>query len=343
LPRRWAGRSHNCAVVCATVRAGRRIGARPFERGRIATARNRLFGKNRFGRSAAIAALTGLVLSAALGSAGWANAAAARSDGSGSDTCAPFTTFRRANFGNSTKINNRFLPLVPGMQFTLEGRANTGGAPLPHTVIFTVTDMVKVINGVRTRVIWDRDINDGQLSEAELAFFAQDRSGNVWSMGEYPEEYDEDSGKFTGAPNTWIPGVAGAKAGVMMPGKPQLNTPAYLQGLAPKIEFLDCGQVFQTGQQACVPVKCYNNVLVTDETSPLTEAGAHQRKFYAPGVGNVQIAAVDDPEGETLVLIKVIKLGPKGLANARAKVRALEKRAFRVSSVYRHTRAMFRG
>jgi hypothetical protein len=63
----------------------------------------------------------------------------------------------------------------------------------------------------------------------------------------------------------------------------------------------------------------------------------HQRKDYAPGVGNVRISAVGDPEGETLVLTKIVRLGPSGLAQARAAVHKLERRAYQISSVYRHT------
>jgi hypothetical protein len=249
-------------------------------------------------------------------------------------TCRPFTEFMASDFGRSTKIDNRFLPLVPGTQLSLEGRANTGGAALPHTVVFTVTDLVKQIDGVYSLVVWDVDISDGQKAEAELAFFAQDKAGNVWNLGEYPEEYEQ--GKFVGAPNTWISGQR-AVGGVHMPANPQLGKPAYLQGFAPRIDFLDCAQVFAMGERVCVPVTCFDNVLVTDETSPLADPGAHQRKHHAPGVGIVQIGAVDDPEGETLVLIKLKHLGPHALAEAREEALKLDRHAYQVSEVYRQT------
>ena len=65
-------------------------------------------------------------------------------------------------------------------------------------MVFTVTDLTKMINGIETRVILDQDLRvnesgDEELSEEELAFFAQDDDHNVWSMGEYPEEIDEDT------------------------------------------------------------------------------------------------------------------------------------------------------
>jgi hypothetical protein len=251
-------------------------------------------------------------------------------------TCDPVTRFDPANFPHSARINNKWLPLTPGMQFTLKGRANTGGTPLPHTVVLTVTDLTKVINGVRTVVLWDRDFNDGQLTEAELAFHGQDNVGRVWGLGEYPEEYE--NGRFTGAPNTWIAGQARAKAGIMMLAHPRVGTPRYLQGSAPKIDFLDCAKVFRTGQHVCVPVRCYDNVLVTDENSPLDPASGHQRKFFAPGVGNIKITAVNDPEGETLVLTKLVHLNPNDLAKARRAALKLDRHAYQVSEVYRHTR-----
>src|SRR5687768_12049769 len=67
--------------------------------------------------------------------------------------------FDRRNFSDSTRIDNRWHPLVPGTQFVYEGESDRGQGRRPHQVIFTVTDLTKVINGVRTVVLWDRDIN----------------------------------------------------------------------------------------------------------------------------------------------------------------------------------------
>jgi hypothetical protein len=252
--------------------------------------------------------------------------------------CDPVTRLAPGNFPKWPKITNKFLPLAPGTEFTLAGRANRGGGPLPHTVVLTVTDLTKVIDGIRTVVLWDVDSNEGQVQEAELAFHAQDEFGRVWGLGEYPEEYE--NGKFTGAPNTWISGQADARGGIMMLAHPRTGTPRYLQGSAPDIDFLDCAQVFQTGQHVCVEGTCYDNVLVTDENSPLDPDSGHQRKFFAPGVGNIKVTAVNDPEGETLVLTKVRKLCPNDLAKARKAALKLEKRAYKVSEVYRTTPPM---
>jgi hypothetical protein len=153
------------------------------------------------------------------------------------EDCGPPRDVNRGSFPNDPKVDNKFFRLVPGTKLTLRGTVG-GGA---HTVVTTVTDLTKVVDGVRTIVLFDVDLDGKTVKEAELAFFAQDGKGAVWALGEYPEEYD--GGKFTGAPNTWISGIDGAKAGTAMRSDPNPGTPAYLQGLAPKINFKDCARV----------------------------------------------------------------------------------------------------
>jgi len=60
--------------------------------------------------------------------------------------------FDRNNFDQSTTIENEWFPLQPGTQFIYEGSSVEGGKRLPHRVVFTVTDLTKVIDGVRTVV-----------------------------------------------------------------------------------------------------------------------------------------------------------------------------------------------
>ena len=263
--------------------------------------------------------------------------AAAASPNSEQSSCDQVIRFERDQFTDPTKINNEWMPLVPGTQFIFNGFINQGGGPVavPHQVVLTVTDLTKVINGVRTVVLWDRDFDNGQLAEAELAFFAQDKDGNVWNLGEYPEEYVD--GVFDGAPNTWIVGQADAKAGIHMFAEPKVGSPSYLQGISRKIGFLDCGQVADNVQSVDVPVGYYENVLVTHEWSPLEPDSGIQVKYYAPGVGNVQIGGVDDPEAETLVLVDLVSLSPDALAEARNEALTLDRHAYEVSKVYRKT------
>lgn len=244
-------------------------------------------------------------------------------------------SFDASSFPRFPYVDNPWLTLAPGTRLVLEGRADRGGGPLRHRVVFTVTDLVKTIDGVPNVVVFDQDIQDDEIAEAELAFFAQDREGNVWNLGEYPEEYED--GKFVGAPSTWISGIGDARGGIHMKANPQKKTGWYLQGWVPSIEFLDCARVSKTEGTACVPVRCFDKVLVIEETSPLDADSGIQLKYHAPGVGVVQVGSVGGAEGETLQLVERRTLSAKELATARASALALERHAYLTNSIYQQT------
>ena len=233
------------------------------------------------------------------------------------------------NFSHPTRIDNPWTPLRPGTQYVFEGAANRGHGREPHQVITTITDLTKVIDGVRSVVIWERDINEGRLLEGELAFQAQDDDGNVWNLGEYPEEWSD--GRVEGAPDTWIAGIAGASGGIMMRAAPRPGTPSYRQGFAPAIEFADRAKVLRTGLRDCVPLRCFTHVLLTDETNPNEPGDGHQHKFYAPGIGPIRAAPVGGREREVLVLTRIDRLGPDELAAVRRRALRVDKRGYTVS------------
>jgi hypothetical protein len=81
----------------------------------------------------------------------------------------------------------------------------TEAEEIPHRIEFTVTDLTKEIAGVSTVVAWVVDYSDGQVVEQEIAFYAQDNDGNVWYLGEHPEEY-EDGDTRTGSLSRPQPG-----------------------------------------------------------------------------------------------------------------------------------------
>lgn len=240
-------------------------------------------------------------------------------------------------FDRSTTIDNEWLPLVPGTKLVYEGKAIDETGPVRRRIEFVVTDLTKVVAGVRTRVLWIEDFDNDQLVEAELAFQAQDRDGNVWHLGEFPQEYED--GEPAAAP-AWIAGVDGAKAGIAMKAEPSLGGLPYQQGFAPPpINWDDHARVYEMGEADCVPVACYDDVLVMEEFEP-ESPGAFQLKYYAPGVGNVRVGwrGLMEEEREELVLIQHERLGPEAMAAVRADALALEQRAYQVSGdVYGQT------
>lgn len=240
-------------------------------------------------------------------------------------------------FPASPRINNKWFPLKPGMQYTTDGTVTSADGTSAHKVVHTVTGLTKVIDGVNTLVMWDRDYSDGELAESELAFFAQSEDNNVWLFGEYPEEYE--NGEFVGAPSTFISGIATAQAGIAMQAHPRTGTPAYVQAYAPKVDFLDCGQVVKKNQHVSVPTGRYDDVLVIDEYNPLDPPTAgHQRKFYSAGTGLVRVTAVGGDQQETMDLVKIRKLSDAQLSKVNDQALELDKRAYKVSKdVYAKT------
>jgi hypothetical protein len=219
--------------------------------------------------------------------------------------------------------------MVPGTEFVYRGSSlDDEGERVSHRVVLTVTDLTKVIAGVRTVVGWDRDFNDeGELDEMELTFFAQDLDGNVWHLGEYPEVYD--AGQLDGGA-AWLVGyLEGAMAGIQMPAEPQRGDSEFSEGYAPPPYFWeDYGRVYQTGRETCVPVDCYADVLLVEEFEP-SKPGAFQLKFYAPGVGNVRVGwrGPNEDQREVLVLAAIRQLDADAMAEVRAEALAMEARA----------------
>jgi len=232
------------------------------------------------------------------------------------------------NFDSSANIDNKWLPLQPGTQWVYEGFTREENTRVPHRVVQTVTDLTKVVNGVRAIVVWDVDYKDGEVQESEIVFFAQDKDGNVWQLGELVETYEE--GDFVGA-HAWIAGMDGASAGIMMKADPKPGTPSYSQGYAPPpVNWADYAKVDQVGQKACVPAGCYKDVLVIAESSKKEGPDAQQLKHYAPSVGYIRVGWKGKGEKlrETLDLREVVKLTPDALAKARAAALDIEKRAY---------------
>jgi hypothetical protein len=245
--------------------------------------------------------------------------------------------FHKQRFHRSATVTNRWLPMKPGTKLVFTGTTIEGKKAVPHKIVTVVTDLAKVVGGVRSIVVWERDITNGELAEAELSFYAQDDNGTVWHTGEHPEVYE--NGKLVEAP-TWLADVKGAYAGIEMHASPRLSYPAYKQGYAPPpISWTDHGQVYKVGQHMCVRAGCYSNVVAIREYNP-DEPGRSQLKYYAPGLGQMRVGFLgDEPGKETLELSGIVHLDAAGLATARASALKLEKHAYAISKAVYGTTA----
>jgi hypothetical protein len=253
-----------------------------------------------------------------------------------------YEEFDSTNFDEtSINITNEWLPLKPLTRYVYEGTTVEDGVTFAHRIIITTTDFIKVIGGVNCVVSWDLDYSDGELAEAELAFFAQDKTGNVWRFGEYPVEYEE--GKIVDIP-CWIHGIEGSIAGIEMYANPKVGMPSYSQGWAPSVDFTDRAQVDQTGVKNCVPLDCYEDVIIIAEIS-MSEPDAQQLKYFAPNVGNIRVGwrGKGEVTQEVLELVEIEQLVLGALDEARSGALELEKHAYEVSNdVYSKTEPMVR-
>lgn len=228
---------------------------------------------------------------------------------------------------SSAIVDNRWFPLVPGTRYVWKGRAfDDEGQRVARRVVFIVTDLTKVIDGVTGVVGWDRDFNDGSMEESELAFYAQDVDGNVWHLGELVEHWD--SGELDGARAWFVDSPEGARPGIQMLADP-VEGAHYSQGFAPPPWFWqDRARVSETGLRTCTPVGCFRRSIITEEFEPRFP-GQVQLKYYSAGIGGTRVGwRGNDEEREVMVLTAYGQLSADELDRARARVLAQEQRAY---------------
>jgi hypothetical protein len=191
---------------------------------------------------------------------------------------------------SSTQIDNPYLPMKPGSRWVYRETDVDGTR---QRVVVTVTDRTKLIaNGVTARVVRDTVRENGELVEDTFDWFAQDRKGNVWYLGEDTKEYE--NGKVVSTAGSWEAGVDGARAGVVMPAKPRVGM-QYRQELY-RGHAEDKARVLSLDDQAEVPAGHFRRTLMTKDWNPL-EPKVLEYKLYARGVGLVLAVGVSGGGG----------------------------------------------
>jgi hypothetical protein len=183
----------------------------------------------------------------------------------------------RANF--VAAVDNRYWPLKRGTGFHYRGMRGKS----PQTDDEIVTGQTKQILGVRCTVVRDTVSERGRPIERTLDWYAQDKQGNVWYMGE--DSFELQHGRFVKASDSWEAGVNGAKPGIIMPANPQPGD-SYRQEYYPPGQALDEAHVLGYSGTVKVPYGTFGRSLVTSEFSPLEPQT--EKKYYAAGVGEVQ-------------------------------------------------------
>jgi hypothetical protein len=187
---------------------------------------------------------------------------------------APLPKFDPGNF--VALIDHPYFPLRPGTRYLYHGF--DGDAPLRNVI--DVTNQEKTILGVKVVVVLDRVFVDGVLTERTLDYFAQDKEGNVWYLGEDTKEYE--NGKVVSTAGSFLAGKEGAKAGIILRAHPKVGETTE-QEIAPGVAE-DRATVVSLDAGVHTPYGNFDHCIKTRDFTPL-EPGAVEVKFYCKGVG----------------------------------------------------------
>ncbi len=188
-------------------------------------------------------------------------------------------SFREDGCKFSSTGRNPFFILEPGHELVLEGDDEGEAVKL----VITVLNRTKVINGIETRVVRERETKDGELVEISKNYFAICKQTNsVFYFGEDVNFYE--NGQVVSHDGSWRAGVDGAEPGIIMPGTILIGA-RYHQETAPGIA-MDRGEIRRIDATVTTLVAQFTDCVEVRETTPL-EPDALEFKFHAPGVGLV--------------------------------------------------------
>jgi hypothetical protein len=215
--------------------------------------------------------------------------------------------FDPAAFAPGQPIDNPYLPLAEGFY-----REFTAAAPALERIVLQYGGPGPVLGGVETTILLDQAFEDGLLVEETRDFYAQDRDGNVWYMGEDVTNItydDEDRVTGTDSRSSWRTGVNDALPGYQMPAKPAPGI-AFIQEHAPADAAMDAGEIIAVGGTLTGPTGDYTNVVAIYETSPV-EPALQEIKYYAPGTGMIRAEeAVDAQKANPELTFDLIRTAP---------------------------------
>lgn len=208
-----------------------------------------------------------------------ANTASAK-DSKGSDNDGWAVDFGLEKCKMLDQGSNMYFVLEPGFELVLKGTEDEDTVEL----IITVLDETVEVDGIRTRVVEERESVNGELVEISLNFFAICKENNsVFYYGEDVDIYKD--GEVVGHEGAWRAGVDSARAGLMIPGSAVLGS-GYYQEIAPGIA-MDRARIVSVSDSLQTPAGKFVNCLKTEETNPL-EPEDREFKYYAPEIGLIK-------------------------------------------------------
>jgi hypothetical protein len=208
-------------------------------------------------------------------------------------------TPKASHFGhNSNLITNTWFPLTRRSLYVYEGQKD--GKSVRD--VMTVTPKVKTITGIRAAVVHDRVFQDGRLAERTTDWYAQDRRGTVWYLGEKTAELNA-RGKVTSTEGSFLNGRDGANGGIFMPANPRVGQSFQQESFKGEAE--DRFRILDLATSVTTPAVSSQNAMLTRETTPL-EPKVVDHKYYVQGIGTVkeqQVAGAPPGQAEGIQLV----------------------------------------
>jgi hypothetical protein len=229
-----------------------------------------------------------------------ASSSPASSSATASTTPAPVTepyspSIDPADFGGP--IDNPYLPLRPGTVFRYRGVGDDGKTREFNKV--AVTHKTKRIMGIDAVVVLDQVFQGGRPEERTFDWYAQDKDGNVWYLGEDSRNFEH--GRWVRDDGSWTAGVGNGKPGIIMLAHPRRGD-RYRQEYSPG-HAVDQAKVLGKGGPLDTPFRSFRQTLLTREYSKIDKQ--YEKKWYARGVGVVQEDALtQSKEHSELVAVR---------------------------------------
>lgn len=192
-------------------------------------------------------------------------------------------------------IDNPYFPLPVDRTLTYRG-VREGVTQIDRV---TVTSHTKVIEGITARVVKDVATHGSRLLEKTFDWYAQDRQGNVWYLGENTTAYEPNGHQDKSG--SWKAGVNDAEPGLIMEAHPRIPDAYRQECLAGEAE--DAAWVVRTSGSVTVPYGTSHDVLTTLEATRI-EPGVVDKKVYGRGLGIVLERSLAGPP-EVAKLVKV--------------------------------------
>ena len=177
-------------------------------------------------------------------------------------------------------ITNPYFPLPVGR--TLIYRGIRDGVAQIDTV--HVTSQTRVLEGITATAVSDVARHNGKLLEKTTDWYAQDKQGNVWYLGEDTATLKPD-GTIDSREGTWRTGRHGAKAGIFMPANPKPGDGGWQEYYPGHAQ--DRYRILNQHTTVQTPAASTPDAMLIEETTPL-EPGVVDHKTYVRGIGTVR-------------------------------------------------------